>query len=158
MEQRHDSEGEVVTIEQRVGDLFTAEDADALAHGCNCAGAMGRGIAVEFKRRWPDMYEEYRRRCKAGTFTPGECFPWDIGGRFVYNLGTQAHWRASAQLSFIERAVRGMLEHAAAHGIRRVAMPRIGAGLGGLSWMDVQKTIDAAADPFPVSIIVYSLD
>lgn len=53
-------------IEERVGDLFDAVDVDALAHGCNCAGAMGAGIVVEFRRRWPAMFEESRRRCAAG--------------------------------------------------------------------------------------------
>lgn len=54
-----------MSIEEGTGDLFAQPDLRALAHGCNCAGAMGKGIAVPFKQRWPRMYEEYRARWRA---------------------------------------------------------------------------------------------
>ena len=61
------------------GDLFdNAHDAQAFAHGCNCQGSMGAGIAKTFRARYPDMYEEYRRRCKAEPrqFNLGDCWLW----------------------------------------------------------------------------------
>lgn len=147
-------------IEYRTGDLFQAAegDADALAHGCNCAGAMGRGIAVEFKRRWPEMYEEYRRQCKDGRFNLGGVLPWGTPeGLVVYNLGTQAHWRTRAQLTAVGSAVSAMLDHATANGIRRIAMPRIAAGLGGLDWADVEQVINDALKGTDIRITVYEL-
>ena len=59
------------------GDIFATLGVSAFAHGCNCAGAMGKGIAVSFRERWPKMYEEYRRRCKAGEFKLGDVFIWE---------------------------------------------------------------------------------
>lgn len=145
-------------VEHRVGDLFDADDADALAHGCNCAGAMGRGIAVEFRRRWPDMYAEYRRRCREGVLTPGGIFVWQIGqDRFVYNLGTQAHWRTAAKLPDVEAAIRAMVADAAGRGVRRIAMPRIGAGLGRLPWADVEGVLGDALGGSGVTVVVYTL-
>lgn len=76
-----------VTFE--TGDLFSTAEIGAFAHGCNCAGAMGKGIAVSFRERWPEMYEEYRRLCKAGDFALGDVFVWEVGGEAVFNLGTQ---------------------------------------------------------------------
>ena len=75
------------------GDLFQNRvKAEALAHGCNCAASMGAGIAVGFKERYPAMFEEYKRRCKARppTFTLGSVFFWHEDGKpAVFNLGTQ---------------------------------------------------------------------
>ncbi|MEP7218688.1 MAG: hypothetical protein ABI876_07205 [Bacteroidota bacterium] len=56
-----------MAIECTTGDLFAMPELTAMAHGCTCAAAIGKGIAVEFKRRWPTMYSEYRHRCHSGT-------------------------------------------------------------------------------------------
>jgi hypothetical protein len=72
------------------GDLFDL-GLPAIGHGCDCAGAMGAGVAVEFKRRFPAMHQEYRRRCRQGTFRLGDIFVWDQEpGLVVYNLATQS--------------------------------------------------------------------
>lgn len=144
-------------IEERIGDLFAQADLPALAHGCNCAGAMGAGIAVQFKKRWPAMYEDYRARCKDGRFRPGDVFAWEEAGRTVFNLGTEEHWRKGATLDYIERSVRAMLAEAEARGVTRVGLPRIGAGYGGLAWADVRATLERAAAGSPVTLVVVSL-
>lgn len=84
-------------IEYRQGDLFTA-GLPALAHGCNCQGVMGAGIAVQFRDRWPGMYEAYRQRCQWGEYIPGDVMPWrDLGtGTVIFNLATQYHPGADA--------------------------------------------------------------
>jgi O-acetyl-ADP-ribose deacetylase (regulator of RNase III) len=146
-----------VTIEHRVGDLFSSEGLDALAHGCNCAGAMGRGIAVEFKNRWPAMYSAYRERCRNGVFNPGDAFVWEESGLTLYNLGTQAHWRKAAELWAIEAAVQRMIEHAIDNGISVIGMPRIGSGLGGLPWGDVEQVIREVLGDVDIRIIVHSV-
>ena len=145
-------------VEHRAVDLFSVEgldDVDALAHGCNCAGAMGRGIAVEFKRRWPDMFRAYRDACKVGTFAPGDVFPWSAaGGRWIYNLGTQKSWRSPATVPAIQQSVTAMAAHAARNGVRSVAMPRVGAGLGGLGWDTVEPVLRAAAAGSGIRFVV----
>ncbi|WP_255671108.1 macro domain-containing protein [Blastopirellula sediminis] len=69
------------------GDIFETPTDVALSHGCNCAGAMGKGIAVEFKRRWPAMYAIYKKRCQDETFGLGDVFPWKdpASPRVIYN-------------------------------------------------------------------------
>lgn len=64
-------DAEAVTLGRRLSDLFASE-LPALGHGCNSAGAMGKGIAVEFRRRWPAMFDEYKRRCADGSFKLGD--------------------------------------------------------------------------------------
>lgn len=146
-----------MTLQHRTGDLFASDDLDALAHGCNCAGAMGKGIAVEFKRRWPDMYREYRARCLDGRLPLGDLFAWQEPGLTIYNLGTQPHWRRPAELPAIDSAVRKMLRHASENGVRTIGMPQIGAGLGRLNWEDIEKTITAAIGTQEITVIVHRI-
>jgi len=137
------------------GDIFAAEGITAYAHGCNCAGAMGAGIAIEFKRRWPAMFEEYAARCADGRFGLGDVFVWTEGATTVFNLGTQAHWRKKAQLPALAKALRKMTELATHAGIERIGLPRIGAGLGGLDWMRVKRVMGEVGAETKVTLTVF---
>jgi O-acetyl-ADP-ribose deacetylase (regulator of RNase III) len=106
---------------------------------------MGAGIAVQFKKRWPAMYQEYKRRCADGRFNPGDVFVWEADDQVILNLGTEKHWRTGATLDFIERSVRNLLVVCEAERIDAVGMPRIGAGYGGLAWPDVEATLTRAS-------------
>ena len=140
-------------VEYVAGDLFLS-GAQALAHGCNCRGRMGAGIAVEFKRRFPEMYHEYRRRCRAGEFTPGNYYLEKATQPWVLNLATQST-KAGAQQEFIETCFHSLAERYAEEGITSIAMPRIAAGLGGLRWQDVKLLIDEILGPLPIPIHVF---
>lgn len=124
------------------GDLFAVPGPAVLAHGCNCAGAMGKGIAVEFRRRFPQMYDEYKRRCKEGRFALGDVFVWsEPGGSTVFNLGTQRTWRSKAELSAIRKSLTHAIQIAEERALERIHLPRIGAGLGGIPWEDVKALL-----------------
>jgi O-acetyl-ADP-ribose deacetylase (regulator of RNase III) len=137
------------------GDLFVHKGLDALAHGCNCAGAMGKGIAVQFRDRFPKMYDAYKKRCADGRFTPGDVFAWPEDGITVFNLGTQKTWRTKADLSAIETAVRSMVRLAEQSRIARVGLPRIGAGLGGLAWPAVRALLSEIGNDTNVELVVF---
>ena len=143
-------------IEIVKGDLFES-GSPALAHGCNCKGAMGKGIAVEFKRRWPEMYEEYRALCQAGRFQLGDVFAWSDGTITIFNLATQGSFRGKvrAEIDAIERAVGRMLTIAKERNIDVIALPKIGAGLGGLEWSDVRDGLERAAKSSTVKLRVF---
>ena len=137
------------------GDLFTAEHLDALAHGCNCAGAMGKGIAVEFRRRHPKMYQEYRLRCRKGSFQTGDVFFWEASIPAVFNLGTQRTWRTKAELPHIRTAITRMIALAQSRGMTRVGLPRVGAGLGGMHWPDVRSVLEELGAETEVELGVF---
>jgi O-acetyl-ADP-ribose deacetylase (regulator of RNase III) len=137
------------------GDIFATVGLTAFGHGCNCAGGMGAGIAIEFKRRWPRMFEEYAARCADGRFGLGDVFPWSEGDQTVYNLGTQEHWKKKAQLPALATSLRKMVELAASSGIERVGLPRIGAGLGGLDWMRVKRVMTDVGGETKVTLLVF---
>lgn len=141
------------------GDLFVNRvHAEALAHGCNCAGSMGAGVAVGFKARYPAMFEEFRRRCKADPpeFGLGDVFLWREDGKpAVFNLGTQPRPGRAATYPVVEAALANLRAAADEVGIRSVAMPRIAAGYGGLSWKKVKALIDAAFADWSGELTVY---
>ena len=137
------------------GDLFDHDGLDGLAHGCNCAGAMGAGIAVAFRDRYPAMFHEYKARCADGRFTLGDVFVWTEGARTIFNLGTQRTWRTRAELGAIERSVATMIAAAEERGVRRIGLPRIGAGLGGLSWPSVRALLERSGSATAVELVVF---
>src|SRR6516162_8213707 len=136
-----------MSIEFVTGHLFANRfKAQALSHGCNCQGSMGAGIATGFRDRYPEMFTEYRRRCKAQPreFNLGDAWLWkDDEKPWVFNLATQEGvWRARASYQAIEAALTSMREQADREGVRSIAIPRIGAGHGGLSWKKVRAIIE----------------
>ncbi len=142
------------------GDLFAnAYHAEAFAHGCNCKGSMGAGIAVWFRERYPAMYEEYRQRCTATPrqFNPGDVLFWRAEGKpAVFNLATQEdYWRARATYEWVEEALTNMRAQADAEGIHRIAMPRIGTGYGGLSWKKLRLIVEKVFADWPGTLYVY---
>lgn len=142
------------------GDLFTnAYRVQAFAHGCNCAGAMGAGIAVGFRARYPAMYEEYRRRCKATPreFNPGDVFLWkDADQPWVFNLATQEnYWRSRATYAAVEQALAKMRVLADAEGVRSIAMPCIGVGYGDLSWRRVREIVERVFADWEGTLFIY---
>ncbi len=135
------------------GDLFSV-GADAIAHGVNCKGVMGAGIAAEFAKRYPDMKREYQSLCRTAALVPGAYFAWvSPDGKRIYNLATQSYPGRCARLEWIEQAVTAMLSHAELLSLSVVAVPRIGCGIGGLNWSDVRQTLDRVSRDSPVELI-----
>jgi O-acetyl-ADP-ribose deacetylase (regulator of RNase III) len=150
----------LMAVSYVAGDLFAnAYSARAFAHGCNCKGSMGAGIAVGFRERYPDMYEEYRRRCKATPrqLNPGDVFLWKAEGTpWVFNLATQEdYWRSRATYEAMEQVLATMRAQSDAEGIRTIAIPRIGTGYGGLSWKKVRAIVERIFSDWEGMVYVY---
>lgn len=147
-------------IEFVAGDLFAnAHAVQAFAHGCNCEGSMGAGIAVGFRQRYPEMYEQYRALCKAQPreFNLGEVWLWKADEQpWVFNLGTQERvWRARASYEAIETALERMRALADAETVTSIAIPRIGVGYGGLSWKKVRAIVERVFASWSGRLVVY---
>lgn len=131
------------------GNIFKIEEVTNYAHGCNCAGSMGKGIALQFRQKFPEMYTQYKQLCKDKVFKPGDVFAYTYQNGYVYNLGTQATWRTKATLTAIENSMYKMLDSATEKEVKNIALPRIGAGLGGLDWEKVKERIEKVSQIFP---------
>ncbi len=127
----------------RVGSVLDT-DAPALGHGVNCVGVMGAGVAAVIRARWPRMFPVYRQACLDGTLSPGGALPWatgEPGVKVVYNMASQKRPGRCARIDLVEQAGAATLRDASARGYDRVAIPKIGAGIGGLDWSAVQDVL-----------------
>lgn len=115
---------------------------------------MGKGIATAFKTKWPEMHQEYRELCKDGLFSLGDVFVWADEGVTVFNLATQPGFRGGATLEAVRISVRSMIKRAEEEGIRSIALPRVGAGLGGLEWTDVKMLLVELGSTTQVELFV----
>jgi O-acetyl-ADP-ribose deacetylase (regulator of RNase III) len=144
-------------ISEHKGDLFTT-DAPALAHGVNCVGAMGAGIAKEFRDKYPDMYAGYRKICTANALRPGEIFMWDNGRQpAVFNIASQRQTGADARYHWLIAGMCNMAVEMCYLGLDRVAMPKIGCGIGGLVWGSVFPWVAVVAKDYNIHIEVWTL-
>ncbi len=127
------------------GDILE-EDAEALVNTVNTVGVMGKGIALQFKRRFPGNYQAYRQACDAGEVTPGRMFVWrtDQLGRphWIVNFPTKRHWKAKSRIEDIEAGLRDLQRVVLDLGIQSLAVPPLGCGNGGLSWSVVRPLIE----------------
>ncbi len=146
-------------IEYKKGDIL-AEKADALVNTVNCVGVMGRGIALQFKEAWPENFKAYEAACREHEVRPGSMFVFDTGQstppRYIINFPTKRHWRAKSRIEDIEAGLDALVVEIRARGIRSVAIPPLGAGLGGLDWREVRPRIERAMrDLGDVKVVVF---
>ncbi len=135
------------------GDLFA--DGHALAFAADCSGEMDKGIAVAFAKRWPALAVAYRGRAAGGKMQLGDVFPWkDESGVVVYALGLQKGL-GKPKVSTLTRALDGMIAQALESGVKRIALPRIGAGRGGIDRVRVKRVLEEAGKNVPVELVVY---
>ncbi len=142
-----------MTIEYRRGDLFAQQDVGAYAHGCNCRGQMGAGIAAQFRARYPLMYRNYWWACQCRLLRPGMAMPWMTRGPAVYNLMTQDLPGPHAEPWAITAAVGQMIAMARRCHVRTIGLPLIGCGIGGLTPADLDRCLQPFATA-PVRLVV----
>ncbi|WP_081454901.1 type II toxin-antitoxin system antitoxin DNA ADP-ribosyl glycohydrolase DarG [Thermus scotoductus] len=146
-------------IEFRKGNVLDA-DAEALVNSVNCVGVMGRGVALQFKRAWPANYKAYAVACQRGEVQPGKMFVFTTGllanPKYIINFPTKRHWRGKAHMQDIEQGLLDLLNVIRQYRIRSIALPPLGAGLGGLDWKEVRKRIENTLGTLnDVFVIVY---
>ena len=128
-------------IETRTGDLFEA-DVEALVNSVHCAGVMGRGLARQFKERFPENLRAYKEACRADDLAPGRVLVHDRGGLFYDPQ--ESDGPRYIRLADVQDGIRSAAREVEQRGIRSVAIPAIGCGYGGLAWADVEGAIREA--------------
>lgn len=124
-----------------VGDLFSSE-AQTLTNTVNTVGIMGKGIALGFKERFPEMFRDYQRRCARGEVRLGRPYLWaPTFDRWVLNFPTKEHWRSSAKRNDIVAGLEHLERNYRDWGIESLAVPPLGCGEGGLEWSVVGPTL-----------------
>jgi len=139
-------------IEITKGNIVEA-DAEALVNTVNCVGFMGKGIALQFKQAFPANFKAYETACRAGEVAPGGMLIFDngrlINPRYIINFPTKRHWRGKSRISDIRSGLKALVADVRRLGIRSIAVPPLGCGLGGLDWCKVRPTIEQAFSELP---------
>ena len=117
---------------EKIGNLFSSK-CDWLVNTVNCVGVMGKGIALEFKNRYPAMFENYRNICKKGLLRPGKLWVWRGEDKNILCFPTKDHWRYPSRLEWIEQGLIKFLDNYKRLGIKTIAFPLLGCNNGGLS-------------------------
>jgi O-acetyl-ADP-ribose deacetylase (regulator of RNase III) len=146
-------------IKETSGNLMRA-DVEALVNTVNTEGVMGKGIALQFKKAYPEMYEAYRKAAKAGEVRLGRMHVWPTGQmtgpKYLINFPTKGHWKSKSKLKDIESGLDDLIRVISKLGIESIAVPPLGCGNGGLDWTDVEPRIIAAFDQLPdVDVLLF---
>lgn len=145
-------------IHLQKGDILK-QDAEALVNTVNCVGIMGRGIALQFRKAFPENFKAYELACKHEEVKLGQMFVFETGGfypRFIINFPTKHHWKSKSHIEDIRSGLQDLLRVIQKREIKSIAIPPLGAGLGGLNWLDVKREIELAfADRKDVEVYLF---
>jgi len=134
-------------IKYKTGNILEA-DTQAIVNTVNCVGVMGRGIALEFKRAYPDNFKAYAATCKNGELQPGKMFVYNThlptNPQLIINFPTKRHWKDKSMMKDIKEGLKTLVAEVLDRKITSIAIPPLGSGLGGLNWKDVRLLIDEA--------------
>ncbi|MBI1929176.1 macro domain-containing protein [Candidatus Poribacteria bacterium] len=125
-------------IQYVVGDILTS-DAQTIVNTVNCKGVMGKGLAKQFKRKYPDMFREYWDLCMKKKIRIGRPHLYMKSQPWILNFPTKDDWRKSSLICFIEQGLQWIIENYKAVGIQSIAFPKLGCNNGGLDWEEVRQ-------------------
>ena len=145
-------------IKEITGNIFDSK-CQTIVNTVNCMGVMGKGIALEYKKRFPQMYEQYKQFCDNGDIKPGYLWLWTKSTPWVLNFPTKQHWRYPSRIEYIEIGMKKFSEKYKKKNIVSIAFPEIGASLGGLRWEDVKKVMYKYLEPLQdLKVEIYHFD
>lgn len=129
------------------------DQADAIINTVNTVGVMGKGLALQFKKAFPDNFKVYKKACDEKSVVTGQVLPVSLNSIsapfYIINFPTKAHWRANSKLEYIEKGLESLKEHVKRLGLKSVAIPALGSGLGGLPWEEVERLIQNSLAELP---------
>jgi O-acetyl-ADP-ribose deacetylase (regulator of RNase III) len=138
-------------IRQAKGNLLEQE-VDALVNTVNTVGVMGKGVALQFKRAFPENFKLYEAACRRDEVHLGKMFVTRTGmltPRLIINFPTKEHWKGASKIESIRTGLADLVRVVAEEGVASIALPPLGCGNGGLNWNDVLPLITSAFAELP---------
>lgn len=133
------------------GSIFDST-ADVLVCPVNCVGVMGKGLALEFKRRFPQSHKAYAKDCKQCKIFPGDVFAY---GRRLLFAATKDDWRNPSQIEWVKACLIRLDIRACYGDFKSIALPQLGCGCGGLDWADVWPLYEKHLGDLPATVEVW---
>lgn len=136
------------------GNLLEA-NVDALVNAVNCVGVMGKGIALQFKKTYPENFIAYKNACDKNEVQPGKMFIFKTNNKFIINFPTKRHWKDNSNYNDIALGLKSLVNTINNLKIQSIAIPPLGCGLGGLDWNKVKNMIEHTFENSNVKIMLY---
>ena len=129
------------------------DQADAIINTVNTVGVMGKGLALQFKKAFPDNFKVYKKACDDQGLVTGEVLTVELNSInapfYIINFPTKAHWKGKSKLEYIEQGLSSLKSEVKRLGLKSVALPALGSGLGGLDWHAVDSLIQSSLSELP---------
>ena len=139
----------------KIGNIFDST-CSTIVNTVNCVGVMGKGIALEFKKKYPEMFMEYVLKCDRGEVKPGTPYFYQDNEISIFNFPTKDHWRSPSRLSYVIDGLNWFVENYEKYGIDSIAFPPLGCGNGGLTWNVVGPIMYQKLSKLPIEIEIYA--
>ncbi len=140
------------------GNIFNSKSG-ALVNTVNCVGAMGKGIALEFRRRYPEMFKVYQQDCQEGKLRPGRIYPYPQSDLLILNFAIKDNWKFPSKIEWIESSLRQFVAYYKQKGIHSIAFPWMGAMNGGIPLNIIQAITRRYLQNLPdIEVEVYNFD
>jgi O-acetyl-ADP-ribose deacetylase (regulator of RNase III)/uncharacterized protein YwgA len=140
------------------GNLLEA-NTEALVNTVNTVGVMGKGIALQFKNRFPNNFKIYQAACKKETFKTGQVLTVQEGDllhqKYILNFPTKAHWKSPSKIEYIESGLKALKQELSKYNIKSLAIPPLGCGNGGLDWIQVKALMISELESLDLEIVIY---
>lgn len=128
-----------------------------LVNPVNCVGISGKGLALHFKDRYPEMFKRYQRDCTKGLYFPGACLLYRDDTHNILNFATKRHWRDDSQVEWIETGLQALSHKYRLWGINSLAVPALGCGNGNLHYYEdgIYDLLVQYLDPIDIPVELY---
>lgn len=137
-----------------IGDIFESP-AQTIVNTVNTVGVMGKGLALHFKQRYPEMFKAYRDVCEQHRLATGNLMIYSAPDHRILLFPTKENWRNPSKIEYIERGLQKFVDTYSDYGITSIAFPRLGCGNGELDWNDVKPVMEHYLQSLPIDVYVY---
>jgi O-acetyl-ADP-ribose deacetylase (regulator of RNase III) len=144
----------MVRIQYQRGDIFDSK-AQVIVNTVNCKGVMGKGLALSFKERYPDMFRVYQEECRTGKLRIGRPTLYKASTPWILNFPTKDHWRFPSKPEYLEKGLEYLVAHYKQAGITSIAFPKLGAQNGKLSWDEVGPLMAKYLSQLDIDVYIY---
>ena len=144
-------------IQYDKGDIFKSK-AQTIVNPVNCEGYMGKGLALAFKERYPDMFPVYQEECRTGKLHIGKPTLYSNSTPWILNFPTKNYWRDPSKLEYIEEGLQFVVANYKQLRIASIAFPKLGAGLGTLTWDEVGPVMVKYLSHLDIAVYIYITD
>lgn len=136
------------------GDIF-GSPAQVIVNAVNTVGVMGKGLALSFKQKYPDMFRAYRAACEMRQFEIGKLMLWKKSEPWILLFPTKTDWREPSRIEYIEAGLKKLTSTYADKSITSIAFPKLGCGNGGLEWDEVRPVMERYLSLLPILVYIY---